>query len=65
MRASAYPDALRGSPRSNASLAPGLRSVGSITLVKEMMALQLDEASVKVRTGLPDDGHGPGAALGR
>ena len=44
---------------------PGLRSVGSITLVKEMMALPLDEASVKVRTGPPDDGHGPGAALGR
>jgi hypothetical protein len=28
-------------------------------------ALSLDEASVKVRTGPPDDGDGPDAAAGR
>jgi uncharacterized protein len=30
-----------------------------------LLALPLDEASVKIRTGPPDDGDGPDAALGR
>ncbi|MFF0629598.1 pyridoxamine 5'-phosphate oxidase family protein [Streptomyces sp. NPDC004296] len=29
-----------------------------------LLALSLDEASVKIRTGAPDDGEGPDAALG-
>jgi nitroimidazol reductase NimA-like FMN-containing flavoprotein (pyridoxamine 5'-phosphate oxidase superfamily) len=29
-----------------------------------LLALPLEEASVKIRTGPPDDGHGPDAALG-
>jgi hypothetical protein len=29
-----------------------------------LLALPLDEASVKIRTGPPDDGHSPDAALG-
>ncbi|WP_260867404.1 pyridoxamine 5'-phosphate oxidase family protein [Streptomyces sp. SAJ15] len=39
---------------------PNRRELAATTL----LALNLDEASVKVRTGPPDDGDGPDAALG-
>lgn len=39
---------------------PSRRELAATTL----LALSLEEASVKVRTGAPDDGEGPDAALG-
>jgi hypothetical protein len=39
---------------------PNRRELAATTL----LALSLDEASVKIRTGAPDDGDGPDADLG-
>ena len=40
---------------------PSRRELAAVRL----LAVPLEEASVKVRTGPPDDGHSPDAALGR